>query len=379
METKGTDKTKKPLGIYVHTPYCLKKCRYCDFKSYAETPDLGYFEQLCAEIRQFAEQYRNKYYVDSIFFGGGTPTIVDASVLAAVLHAITSSYEVSDDCEITTEANPETLSEEKLIALKKAGFNRISIGVQSLNDDVLTELGRVHNADKAREAVELSKKYFENVSADLMFGLPKQTLPVWKETLEEVLSWNLQHISFYSLQLEENTPMFEDYKDGIIEIPSWDSNRNMYHFARGMMKAAGYHHYEVSNMAKTGFECRHNLKYWTMMPYLGFGLGAHSFIDNYRLERTADELIGTPQTIGELKGDFIFTELRLIDGFRLKDYKDMFGISFLQEFKNPLEELFADDMLIQTQDGRLRLSDLGLDNTNNVMEKLLNAEEKQHG
>jgi len=365
---------KQALGIYVHTPYCLKKCRYCDFKSFAQEPDLGYFEQLCVEIRQFSEHYSNNYYVDSIFFGGGTPTIVDASVLGAVLHAIKASYEVTDDCEITTEANPETLTEEKLKALKDAGFNRISIGVQSLNDEVLSALGRVHDAGKAREAVLLAKKYFDNVSVDLMFGLPKQNLPIWKDTLEEVLSWDIQHISFYSLQLEENTPMYQDYRDGKIEIPSWDSNRNMYHFARGLMKSRGYHHYEVSNMAMPDFECRHNLKYWNMMPYLGFGLGAHSFIENYRLERTVDELIGTPQTVGELKGDFVFTKLRLVDGFLLKDYKEMFGQSFLQEFKKPLEGLFADELLEQTNDGRLKLTDLGLDNTNNVMEKLLNAD-----
>jgi len=370
---------KLPLGIYVHTPYCIQKCRYCDFKSFAADPDLGYFEQLCVEIRQFAEQYSNKYFVDTIYFGGGTPTIVDANVQAAVLSAIKKNWQVTNDAEISIEANPETLTKEKLEGLRNAGFNRISIGVQSLNDEVLKALGRVHTADKAREAVKLAKEYFDNVSIDLMFGLPSQTLSIFKDTVNEVLEMNLQHISFYSLQLEEGTPMYDDYKNGKIDIPSWESNRNMYHFARGAFKNAGYHHYEVSNMAKPGFECRHNLKYWTMEDYLGFGLGAHSFIENYRLERTVDELIGTPLTAGDLKGDFIFTQLRLVDGFKLSDYKALFGLSFLQEFKKPLEKLFLDDLVEQTSDGRLKLTDTGLDNTNNVMEVLLNAGENKNG
>lgn len=366
------EEIKTSLGIYIHSPYCLKKCKYCDFTSFAEKPDPGYYEQLCVEIRQFAEQYGKGRVVDTIFFGGGTPTLADPSWLGAVIHAIKDSYETADDMEISVEANPETLNDEKLKALKDAGFNRISIGVQSLNDDVLAALGRVHNADKARKAVSLSKKYFDNINVDLMFGLPKQDLIIWKETIEEVISWKLPHISFYSLQLEENTPLYDEYKNGKINLPSWDANRNMYHFARGALTGAGYHHYEISNAALPGFECRHNLKYWNMEEYLGFGLGAHSFVEGARLERTVNELIGTPTNLGELKGDFIFTELRLVDGFKLKDYKDMFGQSFLQEYKKPLLKLFEEGYLEQTSDGRLKFTPAGLDNTNNVMERLLN-------
>ena len=370
----GNNEEKKPLGIYVHTPYCLKKCRYCDFKSFAEEADLSYFDQIIAEIRQFAEQYSGKYFVDTVYFGGGTPTIVDASVQAAVLHAIKSAWDVRDNAEISIEANPETLTDEKLAALRAAGFNRISIGVQSFNDDVLAALGRVHNAEKAREAIVLAKKHFDNINIDLMFGLPEQTMGIWQKTLEEAIFFNVEHISFYSLQLEENTPLYDDYKNGKVELPAWDSNRSMYHFARGLLKKAGYHHYEISNMAKPGYECRHNIKYWTLNDYLGFGLGAHSFIQGYRLERTENELIGTPSSPGELKGDFVFTELRLVDGFYLKEYREIFGNSFAADFKKPLDELFKDGMLEQTSDGRLKFTDAGLDNTNNVMKKLLNAE-----
>lgn len=364
---------KKKLGIYVHSPYCIQKCKYCDFTSYAMNPDPSYYEQLCIEIRQFAEQFADGRIVDTVFFGGGTPTLADPAWLKAVLHAIKDVYETAEDLEISVEANPETLTEEKLAGLKDAGFNRLSIGVQSLNDDVLKALGRVHTADKAREAIELAKKYFNNISIDLMFGVPGLDMKNWTDTVSEALSMDLAHISFYSLQLEENTVLYREYKDGKLELPSWDTNRNMYHYARGAFEKAGYHHYEISNAAKPGYECRHNLKYWTMEDYLGFGLSAHSFIDGARFERTVNELIGSPKSIGELKGDFIFTELRLVDGFKLKDYKDMFGQSFLQEYKAPLEKLFEEGYLEQTSDGRLKFTSAGLDNTNNVMERLLNA------
>lgn len=370
------NKDRKPLGIYVHTPYCLQKCKYCDFTSFAEEADLSYFEQIIAEIRQFAGQYADKYFVDTVYFGGGTPTIVDASVQAAVLHAVQSAWSVTEDAEISIEANPETLTDEKLKGLREAGFNRISIGVQSFNDEVLKAIGRVHNAEKAREAITLARKYFDNINIDLMFGLPAQNMGVWEETLKEAMFFNPQHISFYSLQLEEGTSLHDDYKNGKVELPTWESNRSMYHFARGILKKSGYHHYEISNMAKPGYECRHNIKYWTMNDYLGFGLSAHSFIQGYRLERTENELIGNPSSVGELKGDFVFTELRLVDGFFLREYREIFGNSFAMDFKKPLDELIKDGMLEQTSDGRLKFTDKGLDNTNNVMKKLLNAEDK---
>ncbi|MCQ2552840.1 MAG: radical SAM family heme chaperone HemW [Clostridia bacterium] len=364
---------KQALGIYIHSPYCLKKCKYCDFTSFAQEPDLGYFAQLIAEIEQFAGQYAEKYFVDTIFFGGGTPSLVDIKALHAVINAVKRHFEVIEDAEISIECNPETLNEEKLSGILDAGFNRLSIGVQSLNDPVLEALGRVHNADKVREVIKLIKAKNINFNIDLMLGLPKQTTEIFKKDFEEVLSWNPNHISFYSLQLEEKTVLYKEYQDGLVELPTWEENRQMYQDALDMLKAAGYHHYEISNAALPGYECKHNLKYWNMQPYLGFGLGAHSFIEGYRLERTVDELLGTPQTEEELKGDFIFTKLRLIDGFKLKDYKEMFNSSFLQEYKDVLAGLFEEDLLEQTSDGVLKLTRKGLDNTNPVMERLLNV------
>ncbi|MDO5331870.1 MAG: radical SAM family heme chaperone HemW [Bacillota bacterium] len=364
---------KKALGIYVHSPYCLKKCKYCDFTSFAQTPDLGYFEQLCMEIEQFASQYGDKYFVDTIFFGGGTPSLVDSKVLKAVLGAVKKYFEVTTDAEISIECNPETLSKEKIDELLNAGFNRLSIGVQSLNDDVLIALGRVHNADKVREVQRWVADSNVNYNIDLMFGLPKQNIDIWNSTLDEVLSWRPNHLSFYSLQLEEKTELYKEYNDGIVMLPSWEENRQMYYSCLDKIERAGYHHYEISNAALAGYECKHNLKYWNMQPYLGFGLGAHSFIEGYRLERTVDELLGTPQSEDDLKGDFIFTKLRLIEGFKLKEYKEMFNSSFLQEYKSALDGLFEDGLLEQTSDGILKLTRKGLDNTNPVMERLLNV------
>lgn len=372
---------KTPLGIYVHTPYCLKKCNYCDFKSFAAEPDPDYFEQLCKETAGFAKKYANKYYVDTVYFGGGTPSMMDAPLLASVLNAIRESFELTGfceitSCEITIEANPETLTEEKLKALSDIGFNRISIGVQSFDDGLLKTLGRVHSAERAREALGAAKKYFKNLNIDLMLGLPGQNLEIWQSSLEEALSFNPQHISFYSLQLEENTPLYESYKNGEIELPAWEENRRMYHFAIAMLKEAGYNHYEISNAAFPGFECRHNIKYWTMQDYLGLGLGAHSFIEGYRLECTEEGLIKSPQTQKDLKGDFIFTQLRLVEGFELKDYGERFGRSFIDEFKMPLAGLFDAGLLERTADGRLKLTACGLDNTNLIIKNLLYALEE---
>ncbi len=364
---------KKSLGIYVHTPYCLKKCNYCDFKSFASEPNLAYFKQICVEISETACQYANKYYVDTVYFGGGTPSMVAPPVLGEVLQTIRNSFNFAEQCEITIEANPETLTEEKLKALKNAGFNRISIGVQSFDDGILQTLGRVHSAARAREALSLSRKYFDNINIDLMFGLPGQNFEIWQSSLKEALSFTPKHISFYSLQLEENTPLYESYKNGDIDLPAWEENRGMYHFATALLNAAGYIHYEISNAALPGFECRHNMKYWTMQDYIGVGLGAHSFVDNCRTERTEKGLIRSPQTEKDLKGDFIFTELRLIEGFRLTDYSKRFGTDFLEDFKEPLNELLAAGLLEQTPDGRLKFTSAGLDNTNLVMTKLLNA------
>lgn len=362
------------LGIYIHVPYCVRKCRYCDFCSHTPENDnevATYFEKIRLEIMQAAFAYRNKFYVNSIFFGGGTPSLVPAEELVRTLKCVQSNWRVAEDCEISLEANPGTIDREKLQKYKAAGFNRISLGVQSFNDDVLTALGRIHDSKTAISAFEMLP--FGNRNIDLMFGVPGQNLCIWEDTLNTAIALNPEHISFYSLQLEDGTPLFEDYKNGQVELPSWEENRKMYHMAVKMLKDAGYHHYEVSNAAKPGYECRHNLKYWKMQSYLGFGESAWSYLDGRRgIFNPNNNCVETEDEI-DTKGDFIFTELRLIDGFNTDDYFNLFGTHFENDYKAVLNQLISEGLL--EQNGKIiRFTERGLDYTNPVMERLLNYE-----
>ena len=395
-----TQLPKDGLGIYVHVPYCIRKCRYCDFVSFERPPADEYFDELAEDVKRAGNAlgYGTEYYVDTLFFGGGTPSLANARQLGKDLDALRGSFRIRD-AEMTIEVNPETVTPEKAAELKALGFNRISMGVQSLNDEVLKAMGRVHSAEKARQAYRILRDAgFVNINLDLIFGAPGQDLETWQETLSEVLEMRPEHVSFYSLQLEEGTPLYKDYTAGRVDLPSWEENRGMYHYAADALKAAGYHHYEVSNAALPGFECRHNLKYWNMQPYLGFGVSAHSFVNGCRGEAdysvggcrgTADDLKDAPvsgqhgaedrrifglepESEADLKGDFIFTKLRLTDGFALSDYSGMFGSDFRQEFGPELNTLL-DEGLLELSGGTLRFTAKGLDNTNPVMERLIGA------
>ncbi len=398
-----TQLPKDGLGIYVHVPYCIRKCRYCDFVSFERPPADEYFDKLAGDVKRAGNAlgYGIEYYVDTLFFGGGTPSLASAQQLGKVLDALRESFEIRD-AEMTIEVNPETVTPEKSEELKRLGFNRISMGVQSLDDKVLAAMGRVHNAERARQAYRVLRDAgFGNINLDLIFGAPEQDLETWRETLSEILEMRPEHVSFYSLQLEEGTPLYKDYTAGRVDLPSWEENRSMYHYAADALKSAGYHHYEVSNAALPGFECRHNLKYWNMQPYLGFGVSAHSFVNGCRGE--ADYSVGgcrgeadyskcvparpdgdpekaegrgifglEPESEADLKGDFIFTKLRLTDGFALSDYSGMFGSDFRQEFGPELKTLL-DEGLLELSRGTLRFTAKGLDNTNPVMERLIGA------
>ena len=382
---------EKTLGIYVHIPFCLKKCRYCDFVSFSVEKGLSakadeYAYRVCEEIESTDEDIKRGYTVDSIFFGGGTPTCLGVDMIGRILLCIKKNFNVPPDAEITIEANPETVNVTRASVLRSLGFNRVSMGVQSLDDEVLNRLGRVHNAAKAVEAFNfLRGSGFKNINLDLMFGVPGQSFESWKDTLEKVIRLRPEHISFYSLQIEEGTPFYEEYKEGSLSIPSWEENRKMYSYALKVLEESGYIHYEISNAAKMGFECRHNLKYWTMNEYLGFGTAAHSFISGKRFfntddldyEREYEE--EDPETIAQDRmGDFVFTELRLIKGIDIKGFEQSFGKDFEDVFSAVLDSQdivpFID--VKRDEDGKLSglsLSRRGLDNTNMVMQRFLEA------
>ncbi|MBR0130418.1 MAG: radical SAM family heme chaperone HemW [Firmicutes bacterium] len=425
------DKSPKKLGIYVHIPFCIRKCNYCDFISYpigngaAEKLPCGditgYFKTLEQETRALSGIYMNwdksscsgNYEIDSVFFGGGTPSAVDPDLICRQLDWVCCLFNVIPGAEISLEANPGTLSEEKFRAYRLAYFNRISLGVQSLDDKVLKIMGRIHDAKEAERSFRMARKYFDNINIDLMMGVPGQTVGSWLDSLKRVLDWEPEHLSFYSLQLEEGTPFYRDYREGRLELPAWEENREMYHRGLELIKAAGYNHYEVSNAAKPGFECRHNLKYWNMEEYLGLGLAAHSFMDGKRFEAWEffeeagmkyppdgsgrlsaacrehfAKLLGniSAEDENELKGDFIFTQLRLIEGLDIALYRSLFGTEFEDDFAPVLQELLDEGLLesisskkisavqapgIRTS-SRIAFTPEGLDKTNIVMERLLN-------
>lgn len=300
-------------GVYIHIPFCIKKCNYCAFlsegicensKDQTESEDAGYAQGDRTDLwNRKIHRYVNSLIkeielrgkgeaVDSVFFGGGTPSILTAAQIKSVIEAVKKSFSLKEDCEITIEANPATLTFEKLRGYREAGVNRLSLGVQSTRDSTLKYLGRIHSAQQAAGDVRLARKAgFDNINLDLIFAVPGTGIPDVMKDLENITALEPEHISFYSLQLEEGTPFFRAFEEGKLhEVPD-DIDRQMYHRGCEFLKDRGYVHYEISNFARQGKESRHNLKYWSMEPYYGFGLGASSFLPGFSEEwkRTAHD------------------------------------------------------------------------------------------
>ncbi|MBR5641972.1 MAG: radical SAM family heme chaperone HemW [Firmicutes bacterium] len=388
----------KALGFYLHIPFCVRKCNYCDFVSFpGQGQDIidSYVDRLCGDIGAAGKQYGKDYHVDTFFLGGGTPSLLTPAQLGRVLKAVNEAFlcgcEFAAQCgaglgkcdglEVTLESNPGTFDKDKLREYISLGINRLSMGVQSLDDGVLKRLGRIHDSEMALKAMRTAKALDLNYNVDLMLGIPGQTLAIWEDTLKRVLAEEPKHVSFYSLQLEMGTPFYRDFKDGRLTLPEWSENRAMYHRTLEILREAGYKHYEISNAALPGYECKHNLKYWTMQDYLGLGMAAHSFLGGRRCFTTSDlkeYLAGHAVPEWEetdeysLKTDFVFTELRLIDGFSKQTYQTMFGSDFEDDFAPAYQKLLKEG-LMEEQNGFVRLTASGLDQTNPVMEALLNV------
>ncbi len=388
----------RPLGLYLHIPFCVRKCNYCDFISFPGQPDEvvdAYIERLCEDVAAAGRAYAGRYHVDTIFIGGGTPSLLTPEQLGKVLNAADKAFpcgcEFAEKCgaglqrcdglELTLESNPGTFDAERLRAYIDLGVNRLSMGVQSLDDGILRRLGRIHDSETALKAMGAAKDLRMNFNVDLMLGVPGQTLAVWEDTLKRTIEAGPSHISFYSLQLEMGTPFYRDFKDGRLELPEWSENRAMYHRALEILKDAGYVHYEISNAALPGRECRHNLKYWTMQDYLGLGMAAHSYVGGRRCFTASDlkaYLAGPAEPEWEemdehsRRTDFVFTELRLVEGFQKETYRKMFGRGFEEDFAPAYQELLQEGLL-EEGDGSIRLTPAGLDQTNPVMERLLNV------
>lgn len=380
--------SKEPLGLYIHIPFCIRKCPYCDFYSIDNYEDFRkkYIEALIKEIKVRASLMREKRLVDTIFFGGGTPSLLEYEELSEIISEIKRSFLLANNIEISLECNPGALSFETLQNFKTLGVNRISLGVQSLNNNVLKVLGRIHDEDKVLETVKLIKAVgFQNYSLDLMFGVPNQTMDIWLDTVEKVIELSPTHISFYSLEFMEGTPFDIKRQAGVLQETSSELDREMYHRALDRFEEAGYSQYEISNMAKSeNTRCRHNLKYWNLEEYMGLGVSAHSYIGGVRLEnsRNIEEYINCinekgnsfirayENTFEDDVTEYVFTSLRKNEGLCLEDFEKRFHIKFWDFYDmdciRQWESFVLTDFVVE-KDGYLRLSRKGMDISNRIM------------
>ena len=380
-----TRKNKKPLGIYVHIPFCRSKCQYCDFYSLTTKDDKlldSYIEATCKHIKE-AGALAPGYQVDTIYFGGGTPSFFGADGMAMILSAIRRAFDVLHDAEITFEANPDSVSQKLLSRLRNEGFNRVSLGIQSDDDAMLQKLGRPHTYAQATLAVErIRKAGFTNLSVDLMYGLPSQTLESWEGTVRKVLKLAPDHISCYGLKVEERTPLYQ-YKDAI-NLPDDDLQADMYLAAVEILRSKGYRQYEISNFARKGMVSKHNMKYWTGGEYLGFGPDASSDFGGKRFTAVRD-LLGYLDGIKsggkvmaevheipprERAGEYLMTRLRTTAGILGDDYERYFLLPFTP-LENCLQKYASQGYAVQTAEGIWHLTPEGFLISNTIISDLL--------
>lgn len=415
---------KRELELYIHIPFCARKCAYCDFLSFA-APERVYrdymdklLEEICGQGPNFQE-----YRVSTIFVGGGTPSILPADLIMELFATLSENFDISPDAEITMEANPGTLTMEKLEVYRQSGVNRLSIGLQSADDKELKYLGRIHSYDSFLKSFQRARQAgFKNINVDLMSALPGQDVHSWKNTLKKVMMLKPEHISAYSLIIEEGTPFYERFGEPqgkqssvvcgesdadrggahpapktaaeiaaraavmtLPDLPDEDTDREMYHLTKEMMAAHGYDRYEISNYAKKGYECRHNIGYWTGVEYLGLGLGASSYTYGYRYHNTENlqeylslnlyEGGAAARDIEELSledkmEEFMFVGLRMMKGVSGSEFLDRFGQNMWNVYGDALKKL-EQQGLIEVDAPMVRLTELGIDVSNVVLSEFL--------
>ena len=369
---------KNKLELYIHIPFCIRKCRYCDFLSAPADGETRarYVGALCNEIKQRGKEYPD-YILSSIFVGGGTPTSLETEQLSEIFETVSGSFDILPDAEITVECNPGTLTYEKLTALKKAGVNRLSIGLQSALPDELKTLGRIHSYEDFEKNYFLAREMgFDNINVDIMQSLPGQTLEKAVKTLEKVIALEPEHISVYSLIVEEGTPFYKEYGNHPELLPDEDTEREIYWKSAEILEKSGFGHYEISNYAKPGCECRHNIGYWTGTEYLGVGTGAASFIGKERFSNDSD-LVSYIKTGNkhidiqklepeELMSEYMILGLRMVKGVSISEFERRFGKTLQDEYGEIIER-FTELELLETEGGFLRLTKRGLDISNSVM------------
>ena len=373
---------KDKISLYIHIPFCVRKCLYCDFPSFSGMESIfdDYVRMLCREIDETYSDYRGME-VKSIFIGGGTPSVLPPALLGRISDKIFSRFDVDSKAEITIETNPGTLDAKKLAEMKSMYFNRLSMGLQAWQDRLLKKLGRIHTADEFEtNFLQARDAGFKNINVDLMFALPAQSLDDWQETLEKVMKLRPEHISAYSLIIEEGTPFFDMFDRGELKETDEDTDRKMYYLAKEMLSDKGYKQYEISNFAKEGFECYHNKVYWRTEEYQGFGLGAHSYSDGVRFHNTYDmkeylrgeglRLDKEFLSLQEKQEEFMFMGLRMNEGVSEAEFLRRFGESMDSVYGDEIKELISEELLVK-KDGRLSLTDRGVDISNSVFEKFI--------
>ena len=382
----GVDRVNamKELELYIHIPFCARKCNYCDFLSFPARKETQekYVDSLLKEMDDAKD--RETYRVSTVFFGGGTPSILPAEDIARILDMLRDDFLMAPDAEVSMECNPGTLSPEKLAIYKEAGINRLSLGLQSADNDELRLLGRIHTwEDFLKSYSQAREAGFDNINVDLMSALPGQTVDKWEKTVQKALSLKPEHISAYSLIIEENTAFYEKYANGQ-GLPTEEEDRRMYAWTKEALEKAGYRRYEISNYALPGKECRHNMGYWRRTSYRGFGLGAASLMEEKRFKNTEDldlylkrtdrhekcydeaEVLSPKEQIEE----YMFLGLRLTEGISEQDFSRTFGVSVDQMYEGLLEKLISQGLLLRENE-RLFLTDQGLDISNYVMTQFL--------
>lgn len=400
------DKNKRPLGLYLHFPFCVRKCRYCDFLSFpsGEAGRKIYLERLKEEIKARGAIYQD-YNIETLFIGGGTPSLMTGQQLTELLDTVRASFHVSPVGEWTMECNPGTTDAETLRIYRNAGINRLSFGLQSMNDEELKYLGRIHTAKQFAENYQAARRVgFENINIDLMSALPGQTTASWLGTLNKAAAFEPEHLSAYSLIIEEGTPFWDLYGDdrsgeadadgiiadgvvgqqgkaAILTLPDEDSERQMYHLTKKILAEKGYERYEISNYARKGFECRHNLIYWQRKDYLGLGLGAASMVGNRRFSNVSDmtsymhdwsycqeEILDRKAQIEET----MFLGLRCTAGVSDRMFTEKFGQSMMDIYGDIIRKYLSEGFLIYNpSDGRLAFSEAGTDVSNWILSDFL--------
>lgn len=371
----------KELGIYIHIPFCKQKCIYCDFISYSNKNKVvdQYIETLKQEIMENSRKL-NEYKITTIYIGGGTPSYIESKHITEILQVIQQNYKIDKNAETTIEVNPGTATKEKLESYMKTGINRISIGLQSCNDNLLKIIGRIHTFKEFLNTYKIAQEVgFDNINVDLMIGLPTQTLDDVKDSLKKIVNLKPEHISVYSLIVEEGTQIERKIENGELELPNEELERKQYWKVKKTLEKFNYNHYEISNFAQKGYESKHNINCWQQKEYIGFGVAAHSYINNKRFSNVEtleeylqkkESIIHEIQDIENQKKEYMLLGLRKIDGIKISSFKNKFGCNPIMEFKNELNQLIEEGLLEIDLD-EIKLTPKGIDLANIVWENFV--------